>query len=141
MMRRRTTSFNSKRRIQENADSNFLEELVNSVRYGGNPEHKRNPGDFGLTPPALPRPDKSLCDSAEIFTRAEAERLLRAGIERGLISEQMRNGYPQNIWSVKGNMPLEAQLENGSQGIYHGYPVPCADPFGKEILERWRRHE
>lgn len=30
------------------------------ARYEGSPHHKRNPGDFGLTPPSAPRLDKTL---------------------------------------------------------------------------------
>ena len=69
-------SFNQKRRIASTASQAQLEALANRVRYGGNPEHKRNPGDFGLTPSFFPRPDKTLCDLAGIAHRAEAERLL-----------------------------------------------------------------
>ena len=50
------------------------------VKYGGNPEHKRNPGDFGLTPPSQPRADKTLCDEVAVFKRTTALRLLRKGI-------------------------------------------------------------
>lgn len=39
---------------------NALLALSRKATYGGNPEHKRNPGDFGLSPPALPRQGKSL---------------------------------------------------------------------------------
>jgi hypothetical protein len=53
----------------------YLPDLASKVRYGGNPEHKRNPGDFGLQPPSCPRPDKSLCD----------------GI--GVVRETMMNGF------------------------------------------------
>jgi hypothetical protein len=42
------------------------------VRYGGNPEHKANPGDFELEPPSSPRPDKTLCDRTGIFERSKA---------------------------------------------------------------------
>ena len=106
------------------------------LRYGGNPEHKRSPGDFGLTPPASPRPLKTLCDQVHIFTRSEATRLLRAGFKKGLFSVQERNGWPQNVWAVTdAGQPLEAQLE--SDGQYHGYPMQEADPFCKEVLDRW----
>jgi hypothetical protein len=72
----------------------------------------------------------------KIFTRAEAIRLLGAGLRRGLFSVQERNGWPQNIWSVTdGGQPLEAQLEG--DGVYHGYPMPDADPFREEVLQRW----
>ncbi|NEX17768.1 MAG: hypothetical protein C1943_14395 [Halochromatium sp.] len=115
--------------------------LASRVSYGGNPEHKRNPGDFGLTPPAAHRrPDKSLCDGTGILTRAAALKLLRAGIRQGLVSEQKRNGWPQNIWAVTdAGEPVEAMLENPEQGAYHGYPMPEDDPFRTQILERWRQ--
>jgi len=108
------------------------------VSYGGNPEHKRNPGDFGLTPPSAPRRDKTLCDEAGIFTRAEALRLLKAGIERGLVSAH-DSGPPQNVWAVTADgIPVEAQLENEGLLTYHGYPMPAADPLRREILARWQ---
>ena len=130
----------SKRRIlapDASASSN-LEELANAIGYGGNPEHKRNPGDFGLTPPASPRPDKALCDDVAIFERSQALDLLRRGVLRGLISERFIGKFPQNIWSVTdGGEPVEAQLENRELGHYHGYPLPKADPFRDVVLEAW----
>ena len=48
IMRRK---FNPNRRIRDNVDSEMRERLNQRVVYGGNPEHKRNPGDFGLSPP------------------------------------------------------------------------------------------
>ena len=109
---------------------------LDKLRYGGNPEHKRNPGDFGLIPPNMPRPGKTLCDLVEIFTRTEALQLLHAGLNRGMFSVNERNGWPQNIWAVTENGdPLEAQLEG--VGMYHGYPMPEADPFREVVIERW----
>jgi hypothetical protein len=87
------------------------------VSYGGNPEHKRNPGDFGLNPPIAPRRGKTLCDDAGISRRQVAENLLRAGITRGLISALRVNGWPKNVWAVtEDGIPLEAQLENQGNG-------------------------
>ena len=135
---RERRSYNPKRRLRQTSTSEELTWLVASVRYTGNPEHKRHPGDFGLTPPSDPRPDKSLCDMVGISSRGEAIRLLREGIRRGLISEQRRKDYPQNIWAVtEEGWPLEAQLENADTGAYHGYPMPKTDPFADEILRRW----
>jgi len=109
---------------------------LGKLRYGGNPEHKRNPGDYGLIPPSHQRPFKTLCDQVKIFTRTEASSLLRAGLSRGLFSVQERNGWPQNVWSVTdAGQPLEAQLEG--DGAYHGYPMPDADPFRQEVVQRW----
>lgn len=110
--------------------------------YRGNPAHKSNPGDFGLTPPRDPRPDKSLCDEAEVFTRQEAERLLRSGLRRGLVSVQERNGWPQNVWAVANNgVALEAMLENEATGTYHGYPMTESDPLNRTVIRRWRETE
>ena len=138
-MKPRRNRYNTKRKLcSGEAD---VGTLASRVTYGGNPEHKRHPGDFGLTPPAAHcRSDKSLCDGIGIFTRAAALRLLRDGIRQGLISEQQRNGWPQNIWAVTDDgAPVEAMLENPEQGVYHGYPMPEDDPFRAEILKRWRQ--
>jgi hypothetical protein len=116
-----------------------LERLARQVRYGGNPAHKKNPGDFGLIPPALPRDDKSLCDSASIFHQAEALRLLRLGVRRGMISAWDGAGFPKNIWSMTPDgIPLEAQLENPGNGTYHGYPLEQNDPFRERVISEWQ---
>ena len=138
MPRRRR--FNPKRRIRELGDSDELNRLARRVKYTGNPAHKRNPGDFGLAPPAQPRPDKTLCDAVSIATLLESTRLLRQGVTRGLISEQTRGDFPQNIWAVTSDgVPLEAQLEDRTQGTYHGYPMPSTDDFRDEVLRRWNQ--
>jgi hypothetical protein len=130
------------RRIRDACDPAFCDWLCRTVKYGGNPEHKRNPGDFKLDPPALPRSDKTHCDAVGIFSKAEATRLLKEGARRGLVSVAERNGFPQNIWSVTAdNCPLEAQLENEQQGVYHGYPMPDTDPFRSKVLEAWNSDE
>jgi len=111
---------------------------MHSVRYGGNPEHKRNPGDFGLTPPSSLRLDKACCDEVSIVSKAVALSLLRRGVQKGMISERKNHDFPQNIWSVTDEgIPLEAQLENAETGSYHGYPLPDNDPFRDIVLQRW----
>lgn len=136
----RRTRYNPKRRIRQEVDHDYLKWLAESVNYGGNPEHKRNPGDFGLTPPSQPRADKTLCDTVEVFSRAEATRLLKEGVRKGLISEREQNRYPKNIWVVLNDQwPLEAQLENPQRGTYHGYPMPETDPFREEVLAKWKK--
>jgi hypothetical protein len=135
---RRRRSYNNKRHFQNSMSVASLKLLAAQVGYGGNPEHKRNPGDFGLTPPSLPRADKPLCDEVGIFRKCDAEQLLREGVRRGLVSRQCRSGFPQNVWAVTTNgKPLEAQLENADTGVYHGYPMPSSDPFSEEVLIRW----
>ena len=130
--------FNPKRKMAASGDVESLQRLADTIGYTGNPEHKRNPGDFNLTPPSCPRPTKTLCDAVGIFTRAEALRILRQGVRRGFISVQTRGGFPQNIWAVTdGGEPLEAQLDQRASGSYHGYPMPNNDPFRKQVLARW----
>ena len=141
-MKRRYTQFNAKRRLLTPAQSasraDELRTLAHRVRYGGNPEHKKNPGDFGLTPPADPRQGKSLCDVAGIFKRDQAHRLLQTGLSNGLVSDRMVGDWPKNVWSVTDDgIAMEAQLENPEAGIYHGYPMPESDPLSQEIIRRW----
>lgn len=138
-MRRRTG--NPKRRIaREPIAAARLRDLAERVNYGGSPLHKRNPGDFGLSPPSSPRPGKTLCDGTGIFRRSEAQALLRVGIDRGFVSEQTRAGWPQNIWAVSDDgHVLEAQLDNQEIGSYHGYPLTPDDPFRDEVQSRWQR--
>lgn len=141
-MQRPPDRYNWKRQIQlppsDQAQRDALQRLAGEARYTGNPEHKKIPGDFGLTPPCRPRPDKTLCDEVRIFHRATAQNLLHKGISIGLISKQTRSGWPQNVWVVTDNgEPLEAQLENPAQGTYHGYPIPKNDPMHETILENW----
>ncbi len=140
-MKTRYGQFNPKRRLRvcDPAEQVRLGELAAKVRYGGNPEHKRNPGDFGLTPPSDPRPGKSLCDGVGVYSRAEALTLLKKGLLRGLVSDRSVGEWPKNIWSVAPcGTPLEAQLENADTGSYHGYPMPDSDPLAGEIARRWK---
>jgi hypothetical protein len=116
---------------------NRLQQLAEKVRYGGNPEHKRNPGDFNLSPPSNPRQAKTLCDEVGIFKKTEALALLKEGLRQGLVSIQERNGWPQNIWAVVNGRSLQAMLENAEQGTYHGYPLQQDEPLADEVLKRW----
>lgn len=139
-MKTRYNQFNPKRKLKpcDAKELARLAALAQKVQYGGNPEHKKNPGDFGLTPPADPRPGKSLCDGIGVFSRAEALALLKAGLSKGLISDRSVGEWPKNIWSMSpGGRPLEAQLENPDLGTYHGYPMPDSDPFASVVAQRW----
>ena len=132
--------FNDNRKIRQDCDPGELAALARRVRYTGNPEHKSDPGDFHLNPQIRPRPNKPLCNEVGINRVKTALSLLREGVRKGMISEQQRGEFPQNIWCVSHDgFPLEAQLENQAQGAYHGYPVPRTDPMRKEILERWNQ--
>jgi len=139
-MQRRRDVYNPKRQIlpADQWSASKGQELTVEARYGGNPEHKTRPGDYGLTPPCSPRPGKTLCDAECDFPKSEALMLLQQGIERGLVSVQMRDRWPQNIWAVSASGEVfEAQLENQSTGVYHGYPMPEDDDFRLNVVEKW----
>ena len=137
--------YNSKRALGTSCDDLLLdaslrEVLSNSVRYTGNPGHKRNPGNFNLVPSSAPRQNATLCDDAVVIKHQTALRLLRQGIRQGLISKQIRNSYPAQVWVVRNDgVVFEAQLENEERGEYHGYPLPLSDPFRLVVLDRARR--
>lgn len=148
MKPRRRQSSNPNKRFAKSVEEKDRKFWARNVSYGGNAEHKSNPGDFGLAPPFGPRRGKTLCDGVKIFKRSEALRLLREGVRLGLVSQQSRNGYPQNIWAVaKDGTPLEAALDNQAIGSYHGYPMWTDDEFGKRVVQKWNnmrkkdRHE
>jgi hypothetical protein len=137
-MKPRRSRFNPKRKLKTTLTGDERIALAKTIKYGGNPEHKRNPGNFGLTPPADPRPHKTLCDDCGIFDQEIAESLLSEGAAKGMVSVQMKGELPQNIWAVTSDgYPVEAQLENRVQGTYYGYPMPETDPMRDEVLARW----
>lgn len=141
-MQRRPDRFNTKRKISPASESNLksFALLAKKVKYGGNPEHKKNPGDFYLSPPAIPRPVKALCDTVNIFSRKIALRYLRRALKSGMVSCSAKGAWPQNIWALTDNgEPLEAQLENAELGTYHGYPMPSSDPFASAVINEWRK--
>ncbi|MFH7321498.1 hypothetical protein ACHHRT_12940 [Desulfurivibrio sp. D14AmB] len=114
--------------------------LKHSMRYCGSPLHKKSPGDFGLTPPAAPRPGKSLCDATGIFTVAEATALLHRGVEAGLVSDDQ--SFPRYVWAVlEARQVVEARCDDPVRGTYHGYPLEKHDPMAELVLQRWREQE
>lgn len=139
----RRKSYNSKSKILSDHDfekeHESLKKLPDVVVYTGNPQHKKNPEDYDLTPPASPRQDKTLCDGVGRIKKQQALDLLKEGLKHGMISEQFRGKFPQKVWAVSENeIAFEAQLENKDQGEYHGYPMG-ADPFASEVLRRWQQ--
>ncbi|MBF0093621.1 MAG: hypothetical protein HQL33_08280 [Alphaproteobacteria bacterium] len=132
--------FNPKRRIVAGGAlaPDRLDWLLVQVTYTGNPEHKKYPGDYGLSPPANPRPGKTLCDARGALSKSDAEALLKSGIGKGMVSVQERSGWPQNVWAVSDTgVVFEAQLENREEGRYHGYPMPEDDDFRSEVIREW----
>jgi len=136
----RRSGYNPKRRI---AAAQLLTpaqraSLAERTAYGGNPEHKRSPGDYRLSPPISPRPAKTLCDGERAILKAEAVALLQAGLRRGTISATPPEGWPQNVWAMSdaGDV-FQAQLENVAHGTYHGYPMLLDDDFRSVVLREW----
>ena len=112
--------------------------LSENASYEGSPYHKRNPGDFGLTPPARPRPDATLCDEAGVFSKAKAADLLAIAIERGIVSEATAAGvFPKQMWVYDGNNVFEAMYGGSQTGCYHGYPIRRSDPLFDRIVAAW----
>ena len=109
------------------------------ARYEGSPHHKSNPGDFNLTPPSAPRPDKTLCDEAGIFRRELALRLFLAAIDFGLVSEATaQDGFPKQLWAVDEHGRVFEAMYGGSKvGSYHGYPIRRSDPLSQKVLRLW----
>ena len=63
-----------------------------------------------------------------------------SGIRRGMVSEQQRGDWPQNIWAVDAEgIVYEAQLSNRELGEYHGYPMKHGDRFAEFVQSEWER--
>jgi len=135
--------FNSKRKIRpwqgSVEDVAFAKALSGKVKYTGNPAHKRDPGDFELTPPSAARANATLCDDAGVFRRATAKALLKKGALQGLVDGRSGSEFPQLIWVVDdAGIVFEAQLENADKGEYYGYPMPLSDPLRPDVLKAAR---
>lgn len=113
--------------------------LREHARYEGRAYHKGHPGDFGLTPPCDPRPDKTLCDKANVTRAAEAERLFLRAIKRGLASEnEVQSGFPKYLWVVDDQGHVFELMYGGSHpGHYHGYPILQDDPLFDRVSDAW----
>ncbi|MCC6523653.1 MAG: hypothetical protein IT373_13440 [Polyangiaceae bacterium] len=117
--------------------------LRQHATYEGSALHKRSPGDFGLTPPAAPRLDKTLCDEAKITRRAVADDLLARAIEGGLVSAgEGAPRFPKQLWVVdEHGQVFEAMYGGATEGAYHGYPIRRSDPFFAEVTRAWGRRD
>jgi hypothetical protein len=111
--------------------------------YEGIAYHKRSPGDFGLIPPAAPRPDKTLCDEGGVTRRELADALLVQAIDGGLASEAIgAQGFPKQLWVVaEDGQVFEAMYGGSKTGLYHGYPIRRNDPFFDEVVSAWERRD
>lgn len=116
--------------------------LKQNAEYEGISYHKRSPGDFGLTPPAAPRPEKTLCDEASITRRAQASALLERAIDGGLVSDtEGAPGFPKQLWVVdETGQVFEAMYGGSRAGLYHGYPIRRTDPWYDEVIRAWENY-
>jgi len=127
---------NAKRTLHPSPDRAELAAAAERARYVGSPYHKSNPQDFGLTPPAQPRPDKTLCDELGGVNLASASALLREGLMRGAVGDRSDNGFPRLVWAVhQSGSVVEARGDNN--GEYHGYPLREDDPMISLVRKRW----
>ena len=132
---------NPKRRIApiHEVDPELLARIENEARYTGSALHKRRGADYGFSPPANPRPHKSLCDGGRVVARDEARALFREGVRRGMISTFREDELPKYVWSVASDGRVyEAKVERGSRN-YHGYELGRDDEAMRRlIIEEWR---
>ncbi|NQW46767.1 MAG: hypothetical protein HQ464_03250 [Planctomycetes bacterium] len=125
-------------------EASEIAKRASKVRYGGNPKHKRNPGDFGLFPPAThsggdpERGADALCDLVKVFRRSEARALLEKAFREGFVDGRFDGDWPKTVWLVtKDGHVFEAKLENRQLGTYHGYPLPRTDPMRDDVLKEF----
>ncbi len=112
-----------------------LDRMAKTARYNPSPYHKSDPSILGSP---IPRPDKTVCDGPAPVDCRDAAGLLKSGFVRGMISMQVRQGWPQNVWAVDdGRIVYEAQLSNSELGEYHGYPMKVDDDFTRLIRKEW----
>ena len=112
-------------------------DLAKRMVYVGSGHHKRHPGDYGFHPPVSPRPWKSLCDGSRVILKAEAQRLLREGVMRGMFSELAGDSPPKYVWSVDAEgTAYEAKLGTGG---YHGYRLEDEDDMRSLVLKEWKK--
>ena len=117
-----------------------LERMEGAARYRSSPYHKSRLSSSDPRIATRPRPDKTICDVPTLGDCRNAGDLLRAGFRRCMVSEQNRQGWPQNVWAVDdGGTVYEAQLSNSELGEYHGYPIKKDDGFASFIGEEWGR--
>lgn len=116
-----------------------LKALAKRLTYGGSSYHKLRANDYGLTPPSSPRPHKSPCDDVRGVPKAEAIRLLKEGLRRGMVSALAGGGVPKYIWAVaQDGLVFEAKT-HPPDTVYHGYRLLDDDAdMRDEVLREWK---
>ena len=119
-----------------------IERLEKGARYRPSPYHKLHPHhpSGGQSTYPSPRRDKTVCDGPTMDASLSPSELLSSGFRRGMVSEQKRQGWPQNVWAVDDEGAVyEAQLSNSETGEYHGYPMKVGDGFTIFIAREWEK--
>lgn len=99
-----------------------------------------SPADYGLDPPASPRPTKSLCDDKRTIFLAEARELLKSAMHLGMLSaEPNRNVLPKYAWAVDEEGEVYEAKLGGDGRHYHGYRLSRDDKTRKWILKEWKK--
>lgn len=136
----------SKRRVMlavaGTVDRVQLRRMEKTARYCPSPYHKTRPLSGHWLAAPTPRPDKTICDGPSAGSHRNAIELLMAGFRRGMVSRQVRRGWPRNVWAVdEDGVVYEAQLSNEETGEYHGYPMKQGDGFAAFIAAEWERRK
>ena len=123
-------------------DRDELQRMETTAVYRPSPHHKAHSLSGARRAVPAPRPDKTICDGPSAGTHRNAIELLMAGFRRGMVSRQIRRGWPRNVWAVdEDGVVYEAQLSNEETGEYHGYPMKRDDGFTAFIAAEWERRE
>jgi hypothetical protein len=115
--------------------------LLGKIHYVGSANHKLHPSDYGFTPSHNPRPSKSACDMLRSIVIAEASKLFRDGIMRGMVSPFEPNGIPKYVWAVDDDGEVyEAKAKPGQESEYHGYRIGEDEQSVRQyVLAEWKR--
>ena len=70
---------------------------------GAVPYHKTRPLSGRRPVAPAPRPDKTICDSPSAGIYPNAIDLLMAGFRRGMVSRQIRRGWPRKVRAVESD--------------------------------------
>ena len=135
--RRSKTKAKSELVAADTMNQSELERMERDARYRSSSYHRFAALCSGPESTMVFRPDKTVCDMP---ASRKATDLLRLGFRRGMVSEQRRNGWPQNVWAVDADgIVYEAQLSNSGLGEYHGYPMKQGDSFAGFVGKEWEK--
>lgn len=118
-----------------------LARIASLAQYGGSANHKLHPGDYGFVPPTNPRPSKSPCDFLRPVLKREAAKLLREGIQRGMVSRFQPGQLPKYVWAVDEHGEVyEAKTKPGQEVVYHGYRLGDDErQMRTEVRSEWKK--